>query len=332
MFDHYIAVDWAQSNMAVARMTAALEKVSVIEAPANVKDLKLYLSQLKGKKILTIEESTPSQWLYTELRDHVDELIVCDPYRNHLLSEGAKNDKIDATKLVKLLRSNLLKPVFHSGDEFIYLRKLVSGYQDLVSAGVRSRNQRAAIYRAYGKRWQDGERLQGSAETFVLEGLERSIESYKTEKKRYEQEFARLSKVHQPIKLLKTIPGIDDINAVKIVAYVVDPSRFEKVGHFLSYCGLVKLERSSGGKVYARKNSRYCRTLKTLFKMAVFSVIAQDKENPMQDYYQYLLREKGLAEHDARNAVARRIATLAYGILKSGKKFDPRKREKSIEV
>ncbi len=207
--------------------------------------------------------------------------------------------------------------------EFIYLRKLVSGYQDLVSAGVRSRNQRAALYRGKGQRWQTGDSLEGAAEGFVLEGLERSIESYKSEKKRYEGEFARLAKKHPPIRLLKSIPGIDDINAVKIVAYVVDPRRFKKIGHFLSYCGLVKLERSSGGKVYQRRASRYCRTLKTLFKMSVFSVIAQDKQNPLQDYYQFLLHEKGLADHDARSAVARRIATLAYGVLKSTQKFNP---------
>ena len=331
MYDHYIAVDWAQTNMAVARMTAVVDKISVKEAPANVKELQLYLSQLKGKKILTIEESTPAQWLYTELKSYVDEIIVCDPYRNHLLSEGAKNDKIDATKLVQLLRANLLKPVFHSGDDFIYLRKLVSGYQDLINAGVRAKNQRSAIYRANGKRWQSGEKLEGSADTFVLDGLEKSIESYKEEKKRYEKEFSRLSKKHKEIGLLKTIPGIDDINAVKIVAYVVEPRRFKSIGHFLSYCGLVKLERSSGGVVYQRKNSRYCRVLKSLFKMSVYSVTAQDKENAIQDYYRYLVQEKKLALHDARSATARRIATLALGVLKSGQKFDPQRRiKKSI--
>ena len=84
--------------------------------------------------ILTIEESTTAQWLYSELRDKVDELIICDPYRNHLLSEGAKTDKIDSQKLVKLLCSNLLKSVFHSHNDFIYLRKIVSGYEDVVRA------------------------------------------------------------------------------------------------------------------------------------------------------------------------------------------------------
>ena len=67
---------------------------------------------MKGSICLTIEETTTSQWLYTELKDCVEKLVICDPYRNRLLSEGAKTDKIDAEKLVKLLKADLLKEVF----------------------------------------------------------------------------------------------------------------------------------------------------------------------------------------------------------------------------
>jgi len=125
--------------MAIARMTPRSKKIDIINVPSDIRELQLYLSRLKGKKIVTVEESTGSQWLYTELLPFADKVLVCDPYRNHLLKEGPKSDKIDAAKLVQLLRADLLKPVFHSGDDFIYFRKLVSGYQDLVKAGsVRS--------------------------------------------------------------------------------------------------------------------------------------------------------------------------------------------------
>ena len=98
MYEHYIAIDWAQENMAVARMTDKLDKIKTFEGPSDVKGLRGYLQSLRGTKIMTIEESTASQWLYTELRDEVDKLLICDPYRNRLLSEGAKNDRIDAEK------------------------------------------------------------------------------------------------------------------------------------------------------------------------------------------------------------------------------------------
>ena len=37
-------------------------------------------------------ETTISQWLYTELRKYVDKIIICDPHRNKLLSEGPKGE------------------------------------------------------------------------------------------------------------------------------------------------------------------------------------------------------------------------------------------------
>lgn len=120
-YDHYIAVDWAQSNMAIARMTPKSNKIKTIDVPSDIGEFRAYLKDLKGEKVLTLEETTTSQWLYTELKDCVDEIFVCDPYRNKLLSEGAKTDKIDSEKLVQLLRSGLLKRVFHSNDKFIYL-------------------------------------------------------------------------------------------------------------------------------------------------------------------------------------------------------------------
>lgn len=325
MFDHYIALDWAQSNMAIARMTARAEKVKTIDVPSDVKSLQLYLGKLKGKRILTLEESTASQWLYTELREHVEELIVCDPYRNHLLKEGAKSDKIDAQKLVQLLRAGLLKPVFHSGDDLIQLRKIVSGYLDVVKAGTRLKNQRSAMFRAFGRTSKE-DRPGGEAENFVYDGNEQALGLFEKEKARYEEEFGRLSKKHKNIRLLKSLPGIQNINAVKIAAMIVDPSRFPTPGHFWSYCGLIKLDRVSGGRLYGKTKPRCCRILKDVFKGAALASTREGANNPMRDYYLYLISEKHLVDYHARHAVARRIATLALGVLKSRKRFDPRRR------
>jgi hypothetical protein len=105
--------------------------------PSDIVEMRVYLKKLKGSKILVIEETTTSRWLYTELRDYVDRMVICDPYRNKLLNDGPKTDKIDAAKLVHLLKAGLIKEVYHSADKFLYLRRSVSGYEDLVKAGVR---------------------------------------------------------------------------------------------------------------------------------------------------------------------------------------------------
>jgi transposase len=321
MFDHYIALDWAQSNMAMGRMTKESSQVKVVNVPASLRELKLYLSRLKGKKILTFEETTTSQWLFVELKNDVDEILVCDPYRNHLLSEGAKTDELDAGKLVKLLKAGLLKPVFHTADQFIALRKLESGYEDVIKAGVRLKNQRSALFRAQGKSKRE-EKLEDATSAFVLQGLDHQIKSYEVEKARYEKTIKGLQRKHAVLRHLDTLAGIGAIGALKIAARVVDPKRFPDRGRWLAYCGLVKIEALSGGKSYGWKNPRYCRSLKSVFKTGALAVI-QSEANPFKEYYEYLLAEKRLSDQNARHALARRIAVVALGVMKSGKPFDP---------
>lgn len=45
MYDHYIALDWAKKNMALARMTGKSDKVKVMEETSN-----LYLCERIFKK------------------------------------------------------------------------------------------------------------------------------------------------------------------------------------------------------------------------------------------------------------------------------------------
>ena len=326
IYDHYIAIDWSIINMAVARMTKKSNKITAIDVPSDIEDLQAYLKSLRGTKILAIEETTTSQWLYTELKEYVNRLFICDPTRNKLLSEGPKTDKIDATKLVRLLKAGLMKEVYHSTDKFIYLRRIVSGYEDLVKAGVRLKNQRYALLRACGKSGNEkmGSTLDSQGEQFVLKCIDRQIDAYEEEKGGYEKEFEKLARKNLEIKHQKSLPGIGTINAVKIVARVVTPHRFPDKGHYLSYTGLIKLDRISGGKSYGRKNPRYSRQLKSVYKSGVLAAIGGN--NPINDYYEYMIQEQNYPDHNARQKACRRLATLSLGVFKSGKKYQPFRR------
>lgn len=336
VYDHYIAVDWSIKNMAIARMTAKHNKITVIDVAADVEELKVYLKNLRETKILAIEETTTSQWLYTELKDHVDRIVICDPVRNHLLSEGAKTDKIDASKLVQLLKANLLKEVFHSSDRFLNLRRVVSGYEDVIRAGVRLKNQRYSLLRACGLTGEEEKkvRLKKPEDQLVLDGIERQIESCEKERAVYGKEFEKLAKKHPEIRHQDSLPGVGLIGAVKIVSRVVSPHRFADPGKFLSYSGLIKLERTSGMVTYGRKNSRYCRELKSVYKTGAVTAIGGN--NAINDYYEYLIREKKYPDYQARHKAARRLAILSWGVFKSGEKYKPFRRnhvnEKSQET
>lgn len=157
-----------------------------------------------------------------------------------------------------------------------------------------------------------------------MECLNRQINAYEEEKEVYEKEFHRLAREYPEIKHQKGLPGIGVINAVKIVARIVSPDRFPDKGHFLSYSGLIKLDKISGGRSYGKKKPRYSRQLKSVYKSGIVAAIGGN--NPINDYYEYLIQEKGYSEHNARQKACRKLAILSLGVFKSGKKYQPFRR------
>jgi len=314
-YDQYIALDWSEQIMAVARTTDPRRQPQAFERPSDIEELRQHLLSLKGRKILTFEETTSAQWLYLELCDLVDRIIICDTFHNRLLVHGPKTDKIDAVKLCTLLCAGLLKEVFHSADTLYELRRLVSGYDDVVQAGVRLLNQHHALERAGGPTHRAGQFA-----PFVTDYLQQSIALYQKVKPEYEKKFAQLCRRHRLLRNLMELDGIWTIGAVKILAVVVDARRFPTAGHYLSYCGLVKHHKLSGGRYYGQRQGRYNRLLKSVYKTAVAAAL--NGHNPLRAYYDYLL-SKSVAEHNARNAVARYLAKVSYGMLKSGEPYQP---------
>jgi transposase len=317
-YDHYVAVDWSNSTMALARLTRKSDKAKVIETRSDITLLREHLESLTGKVILTIEETTTSHWLYTELHESVHRIVICDPYWNRVISFGPKNDRIDAEKLCRLLKQGLLTEVYHTTDQLSDFRKLDRAYVSCVKAGVRLKNQRSALYRGMGR--TEADRPSKETERFILDHIDSAIESYEQTKKEYTELFKRLCRQHAMLRLQCSIPGIDKILAFRIVASVIDAHRFPRAGHYLAYCGLVKHEKLSGSRSYGRRTPRYSRSLKNAYKTA--AVVAIRGENPVREYFEHLL-SKGVAEHNARHAVARYIARLSYGIMKGKEKYKP---------
>jgi transposase len=198
---------------------------------------------------------------------------------------------------------------------------LVSSYTDLIQAGVRALNQRSALFRGHSE--------SAPHTPFILEHLDKSIDLYRHTKQQYKAKFEEFCKHNSQIKLIVQVDGIDTIGAVKILATVVDARRFPRTGNYMSYCGLVKLEKSSGGRSYGRRMPQYSRSLKAVYKIAALAAIKGN--NPVREYYQELLA-RGVAEHHARHQIARYIATVTYGILKTGTQYDPYRWRKYTKV
>ncbi len=91
IYDYYIAIDWSSTVMSIAWLrNNSLDPVVKKDLSSKLKVITDFIQELKGKKILTIEETTGAQWLYVELKDYVEKIIICNPHRNALLKDGPR--------------------------------------------------------------------------------------------------------------------------------------------------------------------------------------------------------------------------------------------------
>ena len=322
-------MDWSKENFALASIRNNGAKYNVEEHPSSIKKLKECLSKYSGKKILTIEETTTAHWLYVELFDLVDKILICEPYYNSLLKSGPKNDKSDAVKLCTLLRHRSLKEVFHTTDELYRLRKLVSSYDDFIKSIVRLKNQRSAMFLSEGKDHKKEKILSGNEiNLFVTQQQNLIIEQTEGVRKEYVKIFRKLKRENQTVSQLNQVPGIAEVLSVTILSVVIDANRFEDKYKYYAYCGLVKYKKDSGGRNYGKRNVRYSRPLKSSYKIAANAAIGGN--NDVREYYEYLIQNNTSIE-DARNQIARYIAKVTYAIMKYKTDYRPYQWRENME-
>jgi len=323
----YIGMDAHSSNCVFNVVDKDGTEVDQAEIATNGLLLKDYIRSIKGVKKLVFEECELSAWLFETLHGEVDELIVCNPTRNQQYKK-AKTDKLDAKNLARLLRGGFLTPVYHDGSKTEHLRALMSGYQDIVDTGVSVKNRYKSLFRKAGlpargaKLYDDSsllEDLPRPDQRFVGRSFYRLLETLEKEREQYVAAIKGLSRSFPEIKLLKTIPGIGDIQASKIVSQVISAERFKDKHKFWSYCGLVRYRMESGGRLYGSSRGWGNRILKCVFKMAAKSVLTG--ENELRAYYDEL-RAKGTSDRSARNAVSRKLAAISLSVLKTKRPYD----------
>jgi transposase len=339
MVNHYIGADVHSNNveLAIERNGQIIQRHAL---PTSVRAIREVLDSIPSPKHLTFEEGPLAGWLYRNLKDHVDTLVVCDPRRNRLVScDGDKDDRIDATKLARLLRGGYLRAVYHSDDlRRLSLKRWVALYHDRVRAATRAINQLRACARLYGERIPRSALREVTARRTWLAGLDRdladqlqllwrSYDSHRTSVRMAKRHLLRRARRFGIIAYWSVLPGIGPIRSATLFAYLDTPWRFEKKTQLWKYCG-VGLQRSSSGKdrrgrdrpprleLFWRVNHR----LKDAVMGMTLSAI-RSRDNVFRDAYEERTRHGALASN-ARHAVARKMLTVIWGMWKSQRPFD----------
>lgn len=123
-------------------------------------------------------------------------------------------------------------------------------------------------------------------------------------------------------ELLTSIPGIGDLTAFKLQAELPPVHTFTDVRQWVAFAGLSPRQYRSGSSVRGRTRlakTGSARLRSTLF----FPAIVAKTHNPIVRAFCARLLDRGLAPLAVIGAAMRKLMHLIYGILKSGKPFDP---------
>jgi len=335
---HFIAIDVHSSFCEGGWVDADGRERGQFRVPTSIPQLTAAVGRVPKPRRLVIEEGPLADWLCRHLRPLVDEVVSCDPWRNALIAKGGeKSDALDWRKLAHLYRGGYVTPVHHAE---ALSRSLFKQHVQLYHDRVRHRVSEALKVvwriRRFGVVVREKDLAGGESEraallgrlpddatlredvAVMLSGYDRACEQVVLLRRR----LVKLAKGDPAVERLTALPGVGSVRAATFVAIVDTPFRFRTKQRLWKYAGIGLERRQSGaGRAALRVPGRCNRTLKCVLMGAAKSAAASEG-NAFADQYERWIND-GCSPRIARRNLARSLATVMWGMWKSGSAYDP---------
>lgn len=221
----------------------------------------------------------------------------------------SKTDKLDAAVIAAFCRA--LQPDLWTPPEpaWYELRALVRHIDDLQQV-----------------RQQQVNRLESATLPAVRHQLQQHIafidEQLAQLKNQIKDHLKRFPHLKREVDLLKSIPGIGDLTAWRLLAEIGSLARFANIRQIVAFVGLDPTRHESGRTV--RGGRHISRTGRASLRSALYMpALTAQRYNPWLRAFAQRLQANGKLPQQIVVAVMRKLLHLAYGILKSGRPFDP---------
>src|SRR5439155_834237 len=346
----YIGMDVHKEAIVIAVRNTGGHVVMESIVETKTSSILQFVHGLRGELHVTWEEGTWAAWLHDLLQPHVHQVLVCNPRRNALLKEGSKNDKVDARKLADLLRTGMLRPVYHGEHGLRTLRELGRSYQTISQDLNRVMNRLKALYRGWGipcagtqvyalhsrEEWLN--KIPHAGVRRRAELLYEQLDGLQGLRRNLRPELLAESRKHKAAKLLRQIPCIGPIRAARLLALMQTPHRFRSKRQLWTYCGLGietrdsaqyrfvrgQLQRAKKPQQIRGLNRNHNHEMKEIFKGA--AIRASCGVGPLRDFYVALL-EKGDEAGDGAPDISTQDRGHRFDTLEEGGTFRRRTTE-----
>jgi len=221
-----------------------------------------------------------------------------------------KTDKVDAELIARFCLAQQPEVWVPPAPELRELQAMVRRLESLVEMRVMEENRFSA----------------GGLTEAVRHSLDEHIAYLLEQIKQTERLIREHINQHPDLKeqseLLDSIPGIGETTAALLLAEIVHIKEYKSARQVAAYAGLVPRERRSGSSVRGRtclSKIGNARLRKALYFPAVTALRSSDFFIAWAEP----LRTRGKCKMSVIGAAMRKLIHLAYGVLKTGKPFDP---------
>lgn len=314
---HILGIDVSKLkfNVCLIRVDNRLRHRLFANTQAGFTDLSEWLKKNHVAQVHACLEATGtySEALATYLSDGSHRVSLVNPaaikaYAGAQLSR-TKTDRVDAELIARFCltqRPQLWKP---APPEVRELQALVRRLDSLIEMHTMEVN-----------------RLSSGLSTPQVRACIESVISHLEEQiKRTEKLMRKHINNHPQLRadrdLLLSIPGLGEATVARLMSEI-NFQRYESARQVAAFAGLVPRLRESGKSVRAR--ARLSKTGTSRIRRSLyFPAVTALRCNPVIKEWAQGLRERGKCEMQIIGAVMRKLIHLAYGVLKSGKPYDP---------
>jgi transposase len=289
--------------------------------------LREFAASLRLDDQVALEATGNASAVAVLLEPHVARVVISNPLKTRAIAEAkVKTDKVDARILAQLLAADFLPGTWLPDERIRMLRRLSARRGQLVRSRIRVKNQVQAVlhrnmlerppvcdlFGTRGRAWLERQPLPAD-EQQTVQALLRRLDFYGGELAEVERALA-IEAVGDPIvKRLMTIPGVDAMTAVTVLAAVGDFHRFAGADKLVCYLGLNPRARQSGGQPahHGRITKAGPGQARGMLVQAAFAAIRSP--GPLRAMHQRVTARRGF--QIAIVAVARKIPVLAWHLV-----------------
>lgn len=329
---------------------AAFYQVCVIDQDGVVTDERintgeegeLQLRQLiqgqPGIPVVTMEACTGAYHLYESLRPTGAKMAIIDPrkMRERFPKRGKKTDKIDARNLASLAQFPNTKGNWIPTEEIRRLRELTNErcrvtehctvemnrvHAKLKEHGIRWNGASSKLWNADGRSWLAAQMKKAPfyVRLAITTTLER-LDLLWRQKAQLESAICELTEEAKEAQLLRTLPGVSAVGSAVILAEMGDWQRFENAKQLVSYAGLNPSVSQSGASCSHGPISRKGRS--NLRWICVELALSAHQHCPVLGAFHARLKKRTRCAGKAKVATGRKLLTLCWHILRTGKPYN----------